>query len=62
MFGVAATAWQAYRQGRVFVVHYLRRNPTMALCRARTPYHLDPAALPSKAMICDRCRSMRGAP
>ena len=61
LFGLSGTGWIAFRKQNQFTVHFLRRNPTVALCRMQVPYTHRFYQLPSNAVICERCLHMPGA-
>jgi hypothetical protein len=57
ILGLSRTGYINFRQQNNFVVHFLRRNPSVALCRRRVPYRFNFNALPSNAILCSECRT-----
>lgn len=53
-WGLSKTGYQDYLRQRIFIVHHVRKNPMISLCRKRTPYFLH--YIPKNAHICDKCR------
>lgn len=56
MLGITPTGWRAFRQQRMFTVHFLRENPGRSLCRVQVPYRQKFTVLPPNAVLCERCR------
>jgi hypothetical protein len=57
LLGLSHTGYRNFIEQKNFVVHYLRANPGMALCRRRVPYRFNFSNLPRNAIVCDQCRT-----
>lgn len=55
LMGLTSTGWIAFQKQNNFVVHFLRRNPGMSICRRRVPYQHRFIQLPSNAIFCHEC-------
>ena len=60
LLGITKTGWRAFRRQEMFTVHFIRKNPSYALCRVRVPYQEKFSVLPRNAVLCDRCRQSNG--
>lgn len=55
LLGLSKTGYRNFCQQKMFVVHFVRKNPARSICSRRTPYQHKFEKLPSNALLCDEC-------